>query len=230
MNCVETARLLNAHADLELDLADSIAVEEHLDGCAGCRRSFAAVQAVRAAISRHGGMPPAPLDLRRRLEREAAPAAMGRSRRLLRSPFAAAIPGVLALVLAGWLFFAGSAQRPAEQARVVYHIANSETATAAMRNLGNHLAAAPEVKIIVVAHNSGVDFLLSGARDEAGRPFEEAVRGFSRRGVQFRVCHNTLERRGITAGELVPGTVLVPSGIAEIGRLQTQEGFAYLRF
>lgn len=230
MNCVETARLLNAHADVELGLADSIAVEEHLDGCAGCRRSLAAVQAVRAAISRHGEMPPAPPELRRRLEREARPAAIGRSQRLLRSPLAAAAPGVLALVLAGWLFFAGPTHRPAPVARVVYHISSSETATAAMRNLGNHLAAAPEVKIIVVAHNNGVDFLLSGARDEAGQPFETAVREFSRRGVQFRVCYNTLERRGITAGKVVPEAVLVPSGIAEIGRLQTQEGFAYLRF
>ena len=230
MNCMETARLLNAHADVELDLTDSIAVEEHLDSCAGCRRSFAAVQAVRTAISHHGEMPPAPLDLRRRLEREAGPAAIGRSQRLLRSPFAAAAPGVLALVLVGWLFFAGPRQRIDEPARVVYHIANSETATAAMRNLGNHLAAAPGVRIIVVAHNNGVDFLLNGARDEAGQPFETAVREFSRRGVQFRVCYNTLERRGITADKVVPEAVLVPSGIAEVGRLQTQEGFAYLRF
>ncbi|MDQ3027359.1 MAG: DsrE family protein [Pseudomonadota bacterium] len=230
MNCVETTRLLNAHADAELDLATSIDVEEHLDACAGCRRSFEGLQATRAAITRHAEMPSAPYGLRRQLEGGPQRVAAGRLARLLPlSPLAAAVPGVAALMLAGWLFLLGAPHPQISAPRVVYHISNSQTADAALRNLANHLSAAPEVKVVVVAHNNGVDFLLSGARDESGQPFATAIREFGRRGVEFRVCSNTLERRGIAAGKVIPEALVVPSGIAEIGRLQNQEGYAYLR-
>ena len=229
MNCIETVRLLNAHSDAELDLATSIAVEEHLDACAACRRAFAGLQAARTAVARHAQMPPAPPDLRRHLERQLDPAAAGWLARMFRSPFALAAPGIVALVLGVWLFFAISTHRPTDGPRVVYHISNSETATAALRNLSNHLSATPGIKVVVVAHNNGVDFLLNGARDEAGQPYSAIVREFGRRGVEFRVCSNTLERRGIAAGKVIPEALVVPSGIAEIGRLQSQEGYAYLR-
>ncbi len=229
MNCIETTRLLNAHADAELDLAASMAVEEHLDVCAGCRRSFEALQATRATIARHAEMPPAPNDLRRRLEGGPERGAVGWFAGLLRSPLAASVPGVAGLMLASWLFFSTPPHPPIAAPRVVYHISNSETAGAALRNLANHLSAVPDVKVVVVAHNNGVDFLLNGARDEAGQPYAAVVREFGRRGVEFRVCSNTLERRGIAAGEVISTALVVPSGIAEIGRLQSEEGYAYLR-
>jgi intracellular sulfur oxidation DsrE/DsrF family protein len=131
------------------------------------------------------------------------------------------------------LRFFGLADRAAPPAaqpmRVVYHISSSDTASAALRNLANHLQAAPGVKVVVVAHNNGVDFLLRGARDESNRPYAGAVKAFSERGVEFRVCYNTLERRQIASSEVIAEATLVPSGIAEIGRLQSREGFAYMR-
>lgn len=229
MNCIETARLLNAHADGELGLKDSNAVEEHVEACARCRNSFAALQAARAAILRHAETPSAPDGLRRALERGEKHSAIGRICVLLRSPLAIAMPGLVALLVAGWLLVNGAAPRPVAMQNVVYHIPNNDTAGAALRSLSNHLNAAPDAKIVVVAHNSGVDFLLRGSRDEIGQPFEVAVREFSRRGVEFRVCYNTLERRGIAAAQVVPGATLVPSGIAEISRLQGKEGYAYMR-
>jgi hypothetical protein len=144
-----------------------------------------------------------------------------------------AAPGVVALALAAWLAVAdwtrGARAPAAASARVVYHISSSDTAANAMRNLANHLRAEPDARIVVVAHNDGVDFLLRGERDGAGAQLHVAVREFHRRGVEFRVCHNTLERRRIPAADLVPEATLVPSGIAEIGRLQSREGYAYMR-
>lgn len=230
MNCNAAERLLHAYADGELDLKDSIAVEEHLSACAPCRRSFAGLEATRAAIERHVAKPLAPESLRRRLETALTPApAPSRIGALLRSPLAIAAPGMAALLIAVWLLVAGIAREPAAAQNVVYHISNSETAGAALRSLSNHLNAAPGIRVVVVAHNNGVDFLLRGARDESGKPFEAAVREFGRRGVDFRVCYNTLERRGISAAEVIPGAALVPSGIAEISRLQGREGYAYMR-
>lgn len=230
MNCAEAGRLIHPYADGELELASSLAVEEHLDGCAACRRSHANVLAVRDAIAAHAQAPRAPQALRRSIEESLAPSRPpGRWRALLRSPWVSAAPGVLALALAGWIFFASPQHQPSPTLRVVYHVSESGNAGAALRNLSNHLQAAPDAKVVVVAHNNGVDFLLAGARDEEGRPFEATVREYRRRGVEFRVCRNTLVRRGIADAKVIPEADLVPSGIAEIGRLQIQEGYAYMR-
>lgn len=82
---------------------------------------------------------------------------------------------------------------------------------------------------MIVVHNEGVQLLLRGARDESGRTCVEAVRDFRERGVEFRVCTSTLVRRQITPQAVIDEAVLVPSGIAEISRLQGQEGYVYLR-
>lgn len=233
MTCAEHSRLLNAYVDGELDLTLSLEVEAHLESCARCRRALSAMQALRSAIGRSAEMEAAPRALRARasagIEHE-----RGRSGRTwLRAPLAAAAPGVAALLLAGWLAIMELADRAAPQAaapmRVVYHISSSDSASAALRNLGNHLRAAPGAKIVVVAHNNGVDFLLRGARDESNQPYASAVKVFSEKGVEFRVCYNTLERRQIASSEVIAEATLVPSGIAEIGRLQSREGYAYMR-
>lgn len=229
MNCREAGRLLDAHADGELEIPLALSVEEHLDACAACRRSFQGLQSVRAAVQRHADTPRAPEALRRAFERPPAPSPRARLAAFLRSPFALAAPGFLALALAGWLALAPAPAPGPAPLRVVFHISSSEDARGALRNLGNHLNAAPDAKVVVVAHNDGVDFLLAGARDREGRPFEEAVRDFRRRGVEFRICRNTLDRRGLSSTTVIPEANLVPSGIAEIGRLQNREGYAYMR-
>jgi hypothetical protein len=231
MNCADNARLMNAYSDGELDLSTSMAVEEHLGSCARCRGSFASLQALRGAIGRSCELQAAPQALQSSVRAGLAGEAAPRPGSLLRSPLAVAAPGLAALLLSGWLAVTDRTNSaiPAAPTRVVYHISSSDTAGNALRNLANHLQAAPDVKIVVVAHNNGVDFLLRGARDEASRPYEAAVKGFRERGVEFRVCYNTLERRQIASSEVIPEAVLVPSGIAEIGRLQSREGYAYMR-
>jgi hypothetical protein len=233
MNCGEAARLLNAYSDGELDLPLALAVEEHLESCASCRRSFAGLQAVRATVARSIEVRAAPDSLRDSVQAELAGSRQARgSWRWLRSPLAVASPGLLALLLGGWLAVAQlgrDAPAPRAQTRVVFHISSSDSANDALRNLGNHLRAAPDAKVVVVAHNNGVDFLLRGARDEKGAAFQPAVQQFRERGVEFRVCYNTLERRRIASSEVIPEATFVPSGIAEIGRLQSREGYVYMR-
>jgi intracellular sulfur oxidation DsrE/DsrF family protein len=51
----------------------------------------------------------------------------------------------------------------------------------------------------------------------------------SGKGVEFRVCNNTLTTRQIDPGRLLLETTIVPSGVSEVARLQAQEGFAYLK-
>jgi intracellular sulfur oxidation DsrE/DsrF family protein len=114
--------------------------------------------------------------------------------------------------------------------KVVYHVnENNAQALNALRNIGNHLTADPTAKIVVVTHSGGIQFLLDGATDANGAPFEAAVQGLKAKGVEFRVCRFTLERNKIDPKRVIPEATLVPSGVAEVAKLQFQEGYAYLR-
>ena len=115
------------------------------------------------------------------------------------------------------------------QEKVVYHVNDSDNATAALRNIKNHLDAAPDAKIVVVTHSKGIDFLLTGAADKNGNPYEPAVQALKAKGVDFRVCNNTLVGRKIDPSTVIPEASIVPSGVAEIGMLQSREGYGYLK-
>ena len=118
----------------------------------------------------------------------------------------------------------------AQDIKTVYHLNTGiESATAALNNIQNHLNADPKAKIVVVTHGPGIDFLMQDAKDSKGREFSAAVSGLSAKGVDFRVCNNTLVSRNINPDKLLLETKIVPSGVAEVARLQAKEGFAYLK-
>jgi hypothetical protein len=47
--------------------------------------------------------------------------------------------------------------------------------------------------------------------------------------VKFDVCEITLRNRKLSKDQFIDEVDYVPSGVAEIARLQQREGFAYLR-
>lgn len=112
--------------------------------------------------------------------------------------------------------------------KVVYHINDASVARPALRNMENHLDADPSVKIVVVTHGKGIDFLLNDAKDAKG-PFEPQVADLRNRGVTFDVCNNTLKGRKLDASAVIMEAQVVPSGVAEIARLQAREGYVYLK-
>lgn len=114
--------------------------------------------------------------------------------------------------------------------KVVYHMNEGvERAPLAIRNIRNHLTADPSAKIVVVSHAAGIDFLTRDAKDANGNPFEVAVQDLASKGVEFRVCEYTLKSRNIDRKQLIDDVKYVPSGVAEVGRLQAKEGYAYLK-
>jgi len=118
----------------------------------------------------------------------------------------------------------------AQDIKVVYHVNTGiESASAVLGNVRNHLTADPSAKITVVTHGPGIDFLLEGAKDAKGREFSGLVGDLAGKGVQFRVCNNTLTSRNIDPGKVVMEAKIVPSGVAEVARLQAKEGFVYLK-
>ena len=134
-------------------------------------------------------------------------------------------PAVLALLLAALL-----PATAAEPGKVVYHLNEGvEQAVRALTNIRNHLSTDPTARIVVVAHGRGIDFLLKEAKTPGGTAFVTDIDELALRGVEFRVCRFTLERRSIDATRVVPDTKIVPSGVAEVARLQSREHYAYLK-
>jgi intracellular sulfur oxidation DsrE/DsrF family protein len=112
---------------------------------------------------------------------------------------------------------------------VVYHINDSVNATALMRNVGNHLEVDPTAKIVVISHAQGVDFLMNDARDAKGNPYNITVEKLAAQGVTFDVCEITMKSRKLSKQQFIPEVKYVPSGVAEIAKLQAREGYAYLK-
>jgi len=133
---------------------------------------------------------------------------------------------LIGLSMVGLLGLAGGA---VAEEKVVYHVNDSANATAALNNIKNHLAATPDAKIVVVTHGKGIDFLLDAAANKDGNPYNIPVEALAEKGVDFRVCNNTLVSRKIDASKVIPQGKIVPSGVAEIGRLQAKEGYVYLK-
>ena len=137
---------------------------------------------------------------------------------------------VMALALAACAAPGPTAGTAVGPDKVVYHVNDSPAQAAnALRNINNHLEADPTAKIVVVTHAQGVDFLFDGAKDRNGNPYNIPVEALKSRGVRFEVCDITLRNRKIARDRFIPEATYVPSGVAEITRLQQREGYAYLR-
>lgn len=135
-------------------------------------------------------------------------------------------------LIAGALAFTTALPVMAQDApiKTVYHLSEGiPQASRAMNNIRNHLSADPKAKIVVVTHGAGIDFLLDGAVNATGQAFTGAIGELAGRGVEFKVCNNTLVSRSISPDKVAMEAKIVPSGVAEVARLQAREGFVYLR-
>jgi intracellular sulfur oxidation DsrE/DsrF family protein len=125
---------------------------------------------------------------------------------------------------------AGCAAVGPQPDKVVYHLSEGlPQASNGLRNIGNHLEVNPNARIVVVSHARGVDFLMKDAKDANGNKYEDLVEQLKQRGVRFEVCEITLRNRKLTRDQFIADASFVPSGVAEVTRLQQREGYAYLK-
>ena len=140
------------------------------------------------------------------------------------------IAAAILALLGGCAGTGGPSPGPVGPDKVVYHLNSGlEQATNGLRNIRNHLEVNPKAQIVVVAHALGVDFLMKGKKDANGNPYEATVQDLKSQGVRFDACQITLRNRKLTQGQFIEEATWVPSGVAEIARLQQREGYAYLR-
>jgi intracellular sulfur oxidation DsrE/DsrF family protein len=134
------------------------------------------------------------------------------------------------LALLAFVSIGASAAPAQREYKVVYHITDSSRASTLLVNIRNHLKARPATKIVVVANGDGVDFLLEGAKNKNGNPYDASVEEFSMHdNVEFKVCNNTLLARHIDKSRVLPEASFVEAGIDEVTRLQIEEGYAYVK-
>ena len=139
---------------------------------------------------------------------------------------------VLLGVVLGLTGLVGCATKPGKDGfaeNVVYHVNDTANATAAMNNVKNHLSANPQAHIVLVTHGKGIDFLLEGAADDKGNPYNIKVQELKGKGVTFDVCNNTLVGRKIDPKTVLAEAVIVPSGVAELSKLQSLEKYSYVK-
>jgi len=139
------------------------------------------------------------------------------------------LAGLLATSMLAVTMLSGCASTEGKSEKVVYHVNDASVARVAMRNINNHLNANPDAKITLVTHGKGIDFLLSDAKDDKGDTYTAQIAALKDRGVNFNVCANTLKGRKLSNNAVILDASVVPSGVGEIGKLQTQEGYVYIK-
>ena len=117
------------------------------------------------------------------------------------------------------------------QTKVVYHIDDAQAqGLKGLRNIRNHLDAAPHTKIIVVTHAAGVDLLMDGSKDQKTNiedgPLVSALKS---RGVVFEVCEITLKNRNLSKDQFMLDADFTPSGVVKIADLQYTDHYAYIK-
>ncbi|SDW00444.1 DsrE family protein [Thiocapsa roseopersicina] len=150
------------------------------------------------------------------------------------------------IVLASSLFLLAAGAPYADEGyppqKVVYHINvdDAETQVAALRNIQNHIDAvgADNIEVKVVMHGDGISLVvepdaLEGTKMKAANADADMaarIDGLKQQGVAFEVCANTLKGRNVEMDDMydVSEADIVPSGVAELSRLQ-QQGFTYIK-
>jgi intracellular sulfur oxidation DsrE/DsrF family protein len=142
----------------------------------------------------------------------------------------AAVAFALASTLAACAVPGGGQAGADQPVKAVYHLTNGlDEAQRAMGNIRNHLNADPKAQIVVVGNGNGIEFMLDGAKDRNGNPFDATIQDLKAKGVDFRLCNNTLVTRKIDKARVIPDVTVVPSGVAEAANLQARGRYVYIR-
>jgi intracellular sulfur oxidation DsrE/DsrF family protein len=128
--------------------------------------------------------------------------------------------------------------------KVVYHINydNPKKQAGALRNIQNHINAvgAENLDVKVVLHGNGLALLLEPDSLEKLKKFKHAnatdtmtarIDNLKSQGIDFNVCANTVRGRKVdleTDLYNVEKNDIVPSGVAELARLQSL-GYSYIK-
>ncbi len=233
MNCDKAIPLLDAYLDRELDVETEMQVDAHVNSCPACAERYNVRRQYQRLLREHVQVEKLPPHLYGRIRQQLRQTVSRHARfagwRLAWVSTAAVAMMLLVVMLRVYVPAHEVALAMGKGEKYVYHIDEAARANTVLDNIRFHLQATPAAHIVVVTHNQGVDFLLQGATTSQGDSFETKVAALVAKGVEFRVCNNTLNVRHIARSKVIHEAQIVASGIAEVARLQSKEGYAYLK-
>jgi intracellular sulfur oxidation DsrE/DsrF family protein len=139
------------------------------------------------------------------------------------------------LALGSMIGTAAVAQQSTAKHKVVYHVDYSggdkdKAYEKALRNAQNHVndIGSDKIDLRIVLHADGLGMLMNAKENEA---LKKRIDALKNQHVSFQVCDNTMISRKIDYKKdlySVAKEDIVPSGVAEIAKLQHQ-GYAYIK-
>ena len=112
---------------------------------------------------------------------------------------------------------------------IVFHVDSDQKMNRVLRQIARHQAGNPTVPARVILIAEGVRPAMEGAVDANGGDYSAQMEQLLMSGVRIFACENTLNSFNLSKDDLALGIETVPSGVAELGRLQVSEGWGYLK-
>ena len=112
---------------------------------------------------------------------------------------------------------------------IVFHVDSDQKMNRVLRQIARHQAGNPTVPARVILIAEGVRPAMEGAVDANGGDYSAQMEQLLMSGVRIFACENTLTSFNLSQDDLALGIETVPSGVAELGRLQVSEGWGYIK-
>ncbi len=112
---------------------------------------------------------------------------------------------------------------------IVFHVDSDQKMNRVLRQIARHQAGNPTIAARVILIAEGVRPAMDGAVDTNGGDYSAQMEQLLMAGVRIFACENTLTSFNLNRDDLALGIETVPSGVAELGRLQVTEGWGYIK-
>ena len=112
---------------------------------------------------------------------------------------------------------------------IVFHVDSDQRMNRILRQIARHAAGNPTIPSRVILIAEGVRPAIEGAVDANGGDYSAQMEQLLMSGVRIFACENTLTSFNLSSEDLALGIETVPSGVAELGRLQVKEGWGYIK-
>jgi intracellular sulfur oxidation DsrE/DsrF family protein len=129
------------------------------------------------------------------------------------------------LLLVPWLSHGSDADRYG----VAFHVDSDAKMNRILRQIGRHHAANDGMPTRVILIAEGVKAALDSATDSSGGAYSAQMEQLIAAGVRIFACDTTLTSYGLDADDLALGIETIPSGVAELARLQISHQWAYIK-
>ena len=116
-----------------------------------------------------------------------------------------------------------------EMPGVVFHLDSDTRMNRMLRQVARHHSFNPDIPTRVILIAEGVKPAIDGAVDANGGKYSAQMEQLLASGIRIFACEATLNFYNLTEDELAFGVETVPSGVAELGRLQAQERWGYIK-